>query len=88
MPSFKEQLSAAPQALDLVGRFLRLLGKSDDPMVFLVACRDGNFSRAFDTIDQPNEQIHEEITAIREKALSLSEDHPELVENDPDGSRS
>lgn len=88
MPSFKEQLSAAPQTLDLVGRYLRLLGKSDDPIVFLVACRDGNFSRAFATIEQPNEQIHEEITEIREKALALSEDHPDLVENSPDGSRS
>lgn len=75
MPTLKEQLSAGPKTLDLAGRFLRLLGKSDDPLVFLLACRDGNFSRAFETIDQSNEEIHAEITEIRQKALDLSEDH-------------
>lgn len=80
MPTFKDQLTAVPQTLGLVGRFLSLLGQSDDPMEFLFACRAGEFERAFDTIDMPNEEIHEEVTQLREAATTVADENPELIE--------
>lgn len=79
MSTFKDQLTAVPQTLGLVGRFLSLLGQSNDPMVFLFACREGDFSRAFATIDKPDEQIHEEITQLRETATTVADENPELI---------
>lgn len=80
MPTFKEQLAVAPQTLGVAGRFLPLLGKSDNPIEFLFACREGEFDRAFDTIDQSDEAIHEEVTAIREAATEVTTDNPDLAE--------
>lgn len=45
-----------------------LIGQSDNPYAFVYYCREGDFERAFDTIDMSDEEIHEEITALREEA--------------------
>lgn len=80
MSKLKEQVAAMPRMFAIAGRFLSLLGKSDNPGEFLLACREADFERAFSTIDQSEEEIHEEVTAIREAATEIAVENPQLEE--------
>lgn len=68
MPPIKERLLASPGLLSAAGRMIWLIGQSDNPYAFFYYCKEGDIERAFDTIDMSNEEIHEEITALREEA--------------------
>lgn len=74
MTTLKDRLLASPRLIAAAGRMLWLVGQSDDPYAFIYYCKQGDIERAFDTINMPNEEIHEEIATIRHGAEEAARD--------------
>jgi len=80
--SLKDHFSRTPAAFQAVSTLFELLGSSEDPRAFIAHARDGNLEAAFDTIDRPNEELHREVSAMRELSLDAGEDAPEPSEEE------
>ena len=82
--SLTDHFGRTPAAFQAVGTLFRLLGASEDPVAFVGHARDGDIEAAFDTIDRPNEELHREVTAMRELSLDAGSDAPEPSEEERD----
>jgi hypothetical protein len=80
--SLTEHFGRTPAAFQAVASLFRLLGASEDPVAFIKHARDGDIDAAFDTIDRPNDELHREVTAMRELALEAGEGAPEPSEEE------
>ena len=75
--SLAAHFGRTPAAFQAVASLFRLVGASEDPVTFVRYALRGDIERAFDTIDRPNEELHREVTAMRELALDAGEGAPE-----------
>lgn len=67
---------ATPAAFRAVGRFLWLIGQSNDPYRLIYYTKEGDVERAFETLDMSNEEIHATINDIRDDAGTVAEEIP------------
>lgn len=82
--SIRERVGAVPNAFGLLSGLFGLLWASNNPQAFIRHAREGDLEAAFDTIDRPNEELHEQVSSMREGALELGDEVPELREADPE----
>lgn len=78
--SLTDHFGRTPAAFQAVANLFRLLGLSEDPITFVSHAREGNIEAAFDTIERPNEELHREVTAMREFSLEAGADAPEQTD--------
>lgn len=67
---------AVPATFRAVGRFLWLIGQSNDPYRLIYYTKEGDVERAFETLDVSDEDIHATISAIRNDAETVAEEIP------------
>lgn len=82
MRSLNGKLFAAPAAFTAIARFFWLIGQSNDPYRFIYYTKEGEIDRAFETLDMSDEEIQQEIQAIRNDAATVGEEVPEMREVD------
>ncbi|MFQ3476826.1 hypothetical protein HKK80_11295 [Halonotius sp. F2-221B] len=75
--SLTDHFGRTPAAFQAVATLFRLLGASEDPVAFIQHARAGDIEAAFDTIDRPNDELHREVTAMREFSVEAGADAPE-----------
>lgn len=80
--SLTDHFGRTPAAFQAVANLFGLLGASEDPVAFVRHARDGDIEAAFDTIDRPNEELHREVTAMREFSLEAGTDAPEPTDEE------
>jgi hypothetical protein len=84
MADIARKVFAVPASFRAVGRFLWLIGQSDDPYRLIYYTKQGDVERAFETIDMPNEEIQAIIGEIRDDAETVAEEVPEIRDIDRD----
>lgn len=80
--SLAEYFGRTPAAFKAVTLLFQLLGASEDPVAFIRYAQRGDIEAAFDTIDRPNEELHREVTAMRELSLVAGDDAPEPTDEE------
>jgi hypothetical protein len=71
-----------PGALELAANAIRFFQQADDPEAFRDALAAGDFDRAFAMLDQSDEEIHEQLTGLREQGYEVAERHSDVIEGD------
>ena len=82
MADLRHKLLAVPATFRAVGRFLWLIGHSNDPYRLIYYTKEGDVERAFETLDMSDEEIQATINAIRDDAGTVAEEVPEIQEVD------
>jgi len=71
-----------PGALELAADAIRFFQQADDPEAFRKALAAGDFERAFAMLDESDEEIHEQVSALREQSEDVAERHADVFESD------
>jgi hypothetical protein len=71
-----------PGLLELAANAIRFFQQADDPEAFRAALAAGEFDRAFAMLDQSNEEIHGQLTELREQSYDVAESHPDVFEGE------
>ena len=71
-----------PGALELAADAIRFFQQADNPEAFRAALADGDFERAFAMLDESDEEIHDQVSALREQSEDIAERHGDVFESD------
>lgn len=71
-----------PGALELAANTIRFFQQADDPEAFRAALADGDFERAFAMLDKSDEEIHEQVTELREQGYEVADRHDDVFEGE------
>lgn len=59
-----------------------VLSAGGRPEAFRAALAAGDFDRAFAMLDKSDEEIHEQLTKLREHGYDVADRHPDVFEGD------
>ena len=73
-----------PQALKVAADTILLVRHIKHPIAFKQALREDDYERALKHTDLTEEEFHDRVGSIRERATDLAEEYPEVASADDD----
>lgn len=77
--SVQRRLLGDPNVFELAAKTYRFFRQAENPEAFRRELARGNFEKAFEMVDKPEEELQAEISDIRSDAETIAEEHPDAV---------